>query len=54
MNLTLKTSLAVENTVSASLPSAGQTALWKYRGFYNWGGERVGLWSDIVSTAVTG
>jgi len=41
-------------TDTAPLPPPGQTALWKYRGIYIQNGERVGLWSDIVSIPVTG
>ena len=41
-------------TDTAPLPPPGQTALWKYRGIYILNGERVGLWSDIVSIPVTG
>ena len=41
-------------TDTAPLPPPGQTALWKYRAIYIQNGERVGLWSDIVSVAVAG
>lgn len=39
---------------TAALPAAGQSALWKYKAIYRLHDEQVGLWSDVVSIAVTG
>ena len=41
-------------TDTAALPAAGQSALWKYKGIYRQGDDRVGQWSDVVSVAVAG
>ena len=41
-------------TDTAPLPAAGQSALWKYKGIYRQGDDRVGQWSDVVSVAVAG
>jgi hypothetical protein len=35
-------------------PTAGQSALWKYKGIYRLNDERVGQWSDVVSIPVAG
>lgn len=40
-------------TDTQALP-AGQGALWKYKGIYRQGDDRVGQWSDVVSIAVAG
>lgn len=37
---------------TATLPPAGQSALWKYMAIYRLADERVGKWSDVVSIAV--
>ena len=34
--------------------AAGQSALWKYKGIYRQGDDRVGQWSDVVSIPVAG
>ena len=39
---------------TAALPTAGQTALWKYKAIYRLHDEQVGQWSDVVSIAVGG
>jgi hypothetical protein len=39
---------------SSPLPPHGQTALWRYRAIYILNDEKVGQWSDIVSTSVMG
>jgi hypothetical protein len=36
------------------LPSAGQTAIWTYRGIYRKGDTRVGQWSNETKITVTG
>jgi hypothetical protein len=41
-------------TDSAPLPSAGQSALWKYKAIYLQADQRVGQWSDVVSIPVAG
>jgi hypothetical protein len=40
--------------VSAVMPPAGQSALWKYKGIYIQADQRVGQWSDVVSIPVAG
>jgi hypothetical protein len=34
------------------MPPQGQSAVWKYRAMYLYQGEKVGLWSDIVTATV--
>ena len=41
-------------TDTASMPAAGQSALWKYKAIYHQGDDRVGQWSDVVSIPVAG
>ena len=41
-------------TDTAPMPAAGQSALWKYKGIYRQGDDRVGQWSDVVSIPVAG
>ncbi|HEY5232195.1 MAG TPA: hypothetical protein VIK35_01495 [Verrucomicrobiae bacterium] len=41
-------------TDTASMPAAGQSALWKYKAIYRQGDDRVGQWSDVVSIPVAG
>jgi hypothetical protein len=41
-------------TDTAAMPPAGQSALWKYKGIYLQGDDRVGQWSDVVSIPVAG
>jgi hypothetical protein len=42
------------STISAAMPPAGQSALWKYKGIYIQADQRVGQWSDVVSLPVAG
>jgi hypothetical protein len=39
---------------TAPLPSAGTTALWRYRGIYRQKDQRVGQWSAVLEVAVKG
>lgn len=39
---------------TTALPSAGQSALWKYKAIYRLHDEQVGQWSDVISTTVAG
>jgi len=41
-------------TDTATMPPAGQSALWKYKGIYIQADQRVGQWSDVVSIPVAG
>ena len=41
-------------TDATPLPSAGQSALWKYKAVYRKADKQVGQWSNIVSIAVAG
>lgn len=41
-------------TDTQSFPAPGQSALWKYKGIYHQGDQRVGQWSDVASVAVAG
>ncbi len=41
-------------TDTAALPSAGASALWKYKGIYLHGDSQAGHWSDVVSLPVAG
>jgi hypothetical protein len=37
---------------NSAMPAQGQSAIWKYRAMYFYGGDSVGLWSDIVTVSV--
>ena len=37
---------------NSPLPPAGESAIWRYRAMYLLSDDRVGMWSDIVSTTV--
>jgi len=39
---------------TAAMPTAGQSALWKYNGIYIQADQRAGKWSDVVSISVAG
>ncbi len=39
---------------NAPLPAPGETLLWKYKAVFRFKDEQVGLWSDEVSTTVSG
>jgi hypothetical protein len=41
-------------TDTQPLPTAGQSAVWKYKAIYRQGDDRVGQWSDVVSLPVAG
>jgi hypothetical protein len=36
------------------MPAQAESAIWKYRAMYLYSDEQVGLWSDIVTTTVSG
>jgi hypothetical protein len=44
----------IQNLLTAAMPPAGQSALWKYKAIYLQGDDRVGQWSDVVSIPVAG
>ena len=39
---------------NSPMPSSGQSAVWRYRAMYLFSDGMVGIWSDIVTTTVTG
>jgi len=43
---------AEDCTNTATMPPAGQSALWKYKVIYLQADQRVGQWSDVVSIPV--
>jgi hypothetical protein len=38
---------------NSPLPPVGESAIWRYRAMYLLSDDRVGIWSDIVTTSVT-